>query len=142
IDSASMVSAAQLAELTAQSQTAGATVVFVGDPAQLVSVDAGGMLGWVDRHTKACTLSSVWRIKNDWDGAAYLELRSGDIDVLEEYAQHGRIIDAGDDAAGAAYQAWLSDTQGGTSSILVAADNLTVTDLNVRAQHDLAEAGV
>lgn len=142
IDEASMVSTAQLAELTAQAQTVGAKVVLVGDPAQLGSVDAGGMLGWLDRNNKAYTLSSVWRFKNDWEGEASLGLRSGDIKVLEEYEQHGRIIDAGDDVADAAYQAWLTDTQDGTSSILVAADNLTVTDLNVRAQHDLAEAGV
>src|SRR5699024_33267 len=63
------------------------------------------------------------------------------INVLEEYDQHGRIVDAGDDAADAAYRAWLNDTHHNTSSILVAADNATVNELNVRAQHDLVKAG-
>src|SRR5690625_807644 len=142
IDEASMVSTAQLAELTAQAQTAGAKVVLVGDPAQLGSVDAGGMLGWLDRSNKANRLTEVFRFKNDWEGAASLKLRNGDITALDEYEQAGRIINAGDDAADAAYQAWLEDTYQDTSSILVAADNVTVTDLNVRAQHDLAKAGV
>src|SRR5690625_2261169 len=142
IDEASMVSTEQLAELTAQAQTAGAKVVLVGDPAQLGSVDAGGMLGWLDRSNKANRLTEVFRFKNDWEGAASLKLRNGDITALDEYEQAGRIINAGDDAADAAYQAWLEDTYQDTSSILVAADNVTVTDLNVRAQHDLAKAGV
>ena len=142
IDEASMVSTAQLAELTAQAKTAGAKVVLVGDPAQLGSVDAGGMLGWLDRNNKAHTLSSVWRFKNDWERAASLGLRTGDVRVLDDYEAQGRIIDAGDDAAGVAYQAWLHDSEQGTSSILIAADNLTVTDLNVRAQHDLAKTGM
>ncbi|NWN87253.1 MAG: relaxase domain-containing protein [Micrococcaceae bacterium] len=142
IDEASMVSTAQLAELTAQAQTAGAKVVLVGDPAQLGSVDAGGMLGWLDRSNKADRLSSVFRFKNDWEGSASLKLRKGDTSALELYEDAGRIVDAGDDAADAAYHAWLEDTRQDTSTILVAADNATVTDLNVRAQHDLAEAGV
>lgn len=141
IDEASMVSTAQLAELTQQAQDVGAKVLLVGDPAQLGSVDAGGMLGWLDRSNKAEQLSSVWRFKNSWEGDASLGLRSGQISVLKEYAEHGRITDAGNDAADAAYRAWLEDTNEETSTILVAADNATVKDLNVRAQHDLAEGG-
>lgn len=141
IDEASMVSTAQLAELTHQAQDVGAKVLLVGDPAQLGSVDAGGMLGWLDRSNKAARLSSVWRFKNPWEGKASLGLRSGDVSVLKEYEENGRIIDADDDAADVAYRAWLGDTYDDTSTILVAADNATVKDLNVRAQHDLADAG-
>lgn len=141
IDEASMVSTGQLAELTHQANQVGAKVLLVGDSAQLGSVDAGGFLGWMDRSQHATRLNSVWRFKNDWEGAASLGLREGDVTVLDEYDQHGRIVDAGDDAAEAAYRAWLDDTQQDTSSILVAADNAMVNELNVRAQHDLANAG-
>lgn len=142
IDEASMVSTAQLAELTAQAQTAGTKVVLVGDPAQLGSVDAGGLLGWLDRSNKANQLSSVFRFKNDWEGNASLKLREGYAGALDLYEKAGRIVDAGDDAADAAYHAWLDDTRQDTATILVAADNATVTDLNVRAQNDLADVGI
>ena len=54
IDEASMVSTYQLAALTAQATTAGAKLVLVGDPAQLDSIDAGGMLGWLGSHRTCC----------------------------------------------------------------------------------------
>lgn len=53
VDEASMVSTYQLAALTDQAQAAGAKVVLVGDPAQLDSIDAGGILGWIDRSGHA-----------------------------------------------------------------------------------------
>ena len=141
IDEASMVSTAQLAELTNQAQHVGAKVLLVGDPAQLGAVEAGGVLGWLDRNHNAEHLSSVWRFKNEWEGSASLGLRNGEIKALEEYEHHGRIIDAGDDAADAAYNAWLDDTHHDKSTILIAADNGSVKDLNTRAQHDLAAQG-
>src|SRR5699024_3946532 len=133
IDEASMVSTGQLAELTHQANQVGAKVLVVGDSAQLGSVDAGGFLGWMDRSQHATRRKSVWRFSREWDGAATLGSREGDVTALDEYAQHGRIVDAGDDAADAAYRAWLDDTQQDTSSILVAADNAMVNELDVRA---------
>ena len=53
IDEASMVSTYQLAAIIAQATAAAAKVLLVGDPAQLDAIDAGGILGWLDRagHT-------------------------------------------------------------------------------------------
>ena len=41
----------------------------------------------------------------------------------------------------AAYTAWLTDTRTGAKSLLIAADNDTVRELNERARADLVAAG-
>ncbi|XKH54439.1 relaxase domain-containing protein [Citricoccus nitrophenolicus] len=142
VDEASMVSTAQLAELARQAETAGAKVLLVGDPAQLEAVDAGGFLGWMDRKADPERLDMVWRFRHEWERDASLRLRRGEADVLGEYAANGRIHGApGEDAADAAYSAWLAAKRSGLSTILIASDNDTVTDLNTRAQADLVASG-
>ncbi|MGW9550892.1 MobF family relaxase [Citricoccus zhacaiensis] len=142
VDEASMVSTAQLAELARQAEAAGAKVLLVGDPAQLEAVDAGGFLGWMDRKGAPERLDMVWRFRNEWERAASLRLRTGDPVVLTEYAAQGRIHGVpGEDAADSAYSAWLADKRAGLSTILIASDNATVTQLNTRAQADLVASG-
>ncbi|WMY80074.1 MobF family relaxase [Citricoccus sp. I39-566] len=142
VDEASMVSTAQLAELTRQAEAAGAKVLLVGDPAQLEAVDAGGFLGWMDRKGTPERLDMVWRFRNEWEREASLRLRQGEADVLGEYAANGRIHGApGQDAADSAYSAWLADKRAGLSTILIASDNATVAELNTRAQADLVASG-
>ncbi len=142
VDEASMVSTAQLAELARQAEVAGAKVLLVGDPAQLEAVDAGGFLGWMDRTADPERLDMVWRFRHEWEREASLRLRTGDTTVLSEYAANGRIHGAPEeDAADSAYSAWLADKRAGLSTILIASDNATVTDLNTRAQADLVASG-
>jgi len=143
LDEASMVGTAAAAELARQASAAGAKLLLVGDPAQLDAVEAGGFLGWMERNTDAPVLTSVWRFKADWERAASLRLRTGDTDVLATYAEHGRIHECrGGSAADRAYQAWMADTRTSTSaSLLIAGDNDTVNELNIRAQLDLAAEG-
>ena len=142
IDEASMVSTAQLAELNRQAEAAGAKVLLVGDPAQLGAVDAGGFLGLLDRTEDVARLNMVWRFRNDWERKASLDLRKGKPSALDAYEEAGRIHGHPDtDASDAAYQGWLADRREGKSTILIAADNATVTDLNARAQADLVAEG-
>jgi hypothetical protein len=75
--------------------------------------------------------------------AASLRLRDGDITVLAEYDQHGRII-GGDpeqmmDAAAAAYIALTMDR---TDTLLMAADHALRRELNRRIREDLITLGV
>ncbi|MFX1821346.1 MobF family relaxase [Pseudarthrobacter sp. CC4] len=142
IDEASMVSTFQLAALVQQAKTAGAKILLVGDPGQLDSIDAGGVLGRLDRQGKTTRLSTIWRFHQQWERASSLKLRAGDFSAIAEYDQHRRIrhgiyIDMVDQA----YSAWQADTQAGNSSILIAADNDTVGMLNERAQADLVAQG-
>lgn len=143
VDEASMVSTIQLAALVHQAQDAGAKILLVGDPAQLDAIDAGGILGWLDRQGKTARLSTIWRFEQEWERDASLKLRSGDFEAIAAYEQRGRIqhgvylhmVDQ-------AYGNWQSDVQAGKSSILIAADNDTVSMLNERAQADLVIQGV
>lgn len=142
IDEASMVPTYQLAALTAMASAAGAKLVLVGDPAQLDSIDAGGMLGWLDRTGGAVRLTSLHRFTHAWESAASLQLRAGNWDGILEYQRHGRIM-AGTDhrMIEAAYAGWAADEKTGLASILIAPDNDTVTVLNRRAQEDRAATG-
>lgn len=142
IDEASMVPTYQLATLTGMAAAAGAKLVLVGDPAQLDSIDAGGMLGWLDRTDRAVRLTSLHRFTHAWESAASLQLREGNWDGILQYQRHGR-IQAGNDhrMIDAAYTGWAADEKTGLASILIAPDNDTVTLINRRAQEDRAATG-
>ncbi|WP_434326540.1 MobF family relaxase [Paenarthrobacter nicotinovorans] len=142
IDEASMVSTLQLAALVRQATEAGAKILLVGDPAQLDSIDAGGVLGWLDRQGKAARLSTIWRFKDRWERSASLGLREGRLSVLAEYEDHGRIRHGHySDMVDRAYSAWHSDVLAGRLSVLIAPDNETVQMLNERAQADRVSLG-
>ncbi|WP_113718105.1 MobF family relaxase [Arthrobacter dokdonensis] len=142
IDEASMVSTYQLAALLDQATSAGAKVLLVGDPAQLDSIDAGGVLGWLDRTGCAERLTTVWRFTNEWERAASLKLRQGDFDVIADYDAHHRISSGSyDDMVDDAYNHWDDDIRSGQTSILIAPDNDTVAMLNERAQADRVGQG-
>lgn len=141
VDEASMVSTYQLAALTDQAQAAGAKMVLVGDPAQLDSVDAGGILGWIDRSGHAARLTTVHRFSRLWEREASQQLRNGDFDAVTQYQLHGRIKSgACGEMANAAYAAWNQDLGSGLSTILIAPDKDTVNILNHRAQSDRRSA--
>lgn len=142
IDEASMVSTYQLAALLDQATGAGAKLLLVGDPAQLDSIDAGGILGWLDRSGCAQRLSTVWRFTNEWERTASLKLRTGDLDVIADYDTHDRISSGTYDAmVDDAYNRWDADIRTNRTSILIAPDNDTVAMLNERAQADRVASG-
>ncbi|PRB43029.1 conjugal transfer protein [Arthrobacter sp. MYb23] len=142
VDEASMVSTFQLAALVRQANETGAKILLVGDPAQLDSIDAGGVLGWLDRQGKAARLSTIWRFMDPWERSASLGLREGRPSVLAEYEDHGRIRHGHySDMVDRAYSAWHSDVLAGRLSVLIAPDNETVQMLNERAQADRVSLG-
>ncbi len=142
IDEASMVSTFQLAALVRQATEARAKILLVGDPAQLDSIDAGGVLGWLDRQGKAARLSTIWRFKDTWERSASLGLREGRPSVLAAYEDHGRIRHGHySNMVDPAYSAWHSDVSAGRVSVLIAPDNETVQMLNERAQADRVSLG-
>ncbi|BCW70699.1 MobF family relaxase [Arthrobacter sp. NicSoilB8] len=142
IDEASMVSTFQLAALVQQAHEAHAKILLVGDPGQLDAIDAGGVLGWLDRQEKTTRLSSIWRFHEKWEGASSLKLRRGDYSAILDYEKHRRISHGTYlDMVDQAYLAWQADMRAGKSSILIAADNDTVGMLNERAQADLVAKG-
>lgn len=142
VDEASMVSTIQLSALVGQARDAGAKILLVGDPAQLDAIDAGGILGWLDRQGKTARLTTIWRFEQAWERDASLKLRSGDLGAIAVYNQHARIRHgAYVNMVDQAFENWQSDIRSGYSSILIAADNDTVSILNERAQADLVIQG-
>ncbi|MGP7961320.1 ATP-dependent DNA helicase [Sanguibacter sp. A247] len=135
VDEASMSGTHALAELARQAENAGAKVLLVGDPAQLDAVDAGGVLGWLERRGATVALDSVWRFdgadNKDWEPTSSLALRAGNIDVIDTYLAHDRIKAGSDEnILEAAYAAARDDQAAGRSTILIAATNAAVSDLN------------
>ena len=78
VDEASLASTFALDELMSAALDAGAKVVFAGDPAQLSSVDAGGMFRTLvrDRGEDAPTLEYVRRFTATWEKRASLQIRA------------------------------------------------------------------
>lgn len=143
IDEASMAGTRTLDRIAAHAAGVGAKVLLVGDPAQLAAVDAGGAFGLLARaRHDAPTLAEVRRFHHDWEAAASLRLRAGDLSVIDTYQSHGRIHEGETaDMLDAAYRAWTTDFAAGRSSLMIAETVETVTLLNTRARLDRIVAG-
>ena len=142
VDEASMADTMELAMLGRQADAAGAKLLLVGDDAQLGAAGTGGAFRLVARDTEAATLTDVWRFSQEWERDASLALRAGDPLVIDAYEEHERLtFGSVDDMETAAYDAWKSDIAQGQSSLLIAADNVTVTRLNARVRLDRVSTG-
>jgi hypothetical protein len=84
-DRAAMVAVARLCE------QAGSKLVLVGDHEQLESPEARGAMRLMARVAETFELGRVHRFACDWERDASLRLRAGDVEVLDEYAAHGRV---------------------------------------------------
>jgi conjugative relaxase-like TrwC/TraI family protein len=143
VDEASMVTTADLDQLLAQAQAAGAKLLLVGDNYQLDPVGAGGAFGLLTESTNAQFLTSLWRFRNRWEANATRALRLGDPVAIDAYAAHARLNDGPSELMlDAAYVAWTKDTAAGRAAVLLAADRATVLTLNTRAHDDRVAAGI
>ena len=143
VDEASLAGTFTLDRICGLAADAGAKVLLVGDWAQLSAVDAGGAFNLlVHDRDDAPELTDVHRFTHQWERLASLQLRHGQPGVIDLYEQHGRITGGIQDAMiEAAYQAWRADLAAGRSSILIADNHDTVTELNRRAREDRIQAG-
>jgi conjugative relaxase-like TrwC/TraI family protein len=143
VDEASLAGTMTLDALTGQATAAGAKVLFVGDHAQLSAVDAGGAFNLLAERGRPAVLTSLWRFAHRWEARATRALRSGNVAVLDAYAEHDRIsAGAAEAMCEAAYTAWQADTESGIPAILLAADAHTVNAVNARAHNDRATDGL
>jgi ATP-dependent exoDNAse (exonuclease V) alpha subunit len=101
------------------------------------------VFGLLVRRGHAVTLDGLWRFQHRWEAHATRQLRNGDPTCLEIYAKQGRINGGHYEVMlDAAHAAWAADRAAGRTSLLVAADNATVTDLNQRVRTALVAAGL
>ena len=137
----------QMTALAEQAKAAGAKLLLVGDPHQLSPVDTGGAFTLLaGSRLDIPTLTVVRRFTDPdagrriWEEQAAGRLRVGDPTAGHTYQRHDR-IHAGDthQTTDAAYTAWLTDTRCGKASVLIAANNDQVRDLNERARAELVQ---
>jgi conjugative relaxase-like TrwC/TraI family protein len=144
IDEASLAGTFALDELVSAAGDAGAKVLVSGDFAQLSAVEAGGAFGLLahDEKTSVSELAEVRRFDSEWERSASIELREGRETALDAYEFHDRITGGGrDELVETVYAAWKRDIAAGKSSLMIAADNATVAELNRRARADRVAAG-
>ncbi|TCN30658.1 conjugative relaxase-like TrwC/TraI family protein [Kribbella orskensis] len=142
VDEASMVGTMELASLAREADKAGAKLLLVGDDSQLGAVDTGGAFRLLVNETHAAQLTEIWRFQNTWERQASLDLRAGNLEVLDVYDNHDRLHHGpAEDTDVTAYAAWQADLAIGRTSLLIAADNATVARLNARAHLDRVQTG-
>ncbi|WP_104181956.1 MobF family relaxase [Arthrobacter sp. B0490] len=139
VDEAGMVTTPKLANVVAVAARNGAVVRAIGDDRQLGAIGSGGALRLLNNEVGAVRLEEVHRFRTEGESEASLALReppaAGADTPFHWYLENKRVT-AGtleamtQDALGA----WMADTQAGKTSLLIATDNATVTDLNARAQ--------
>jgi conjugative relaxase-like TrwC/TraI family protein len=144
VDEASLAGTFALDQLVGAASTAGAKVVLVGDQGQLSAVEAGGMFAALarDRDGLAPELTDIRRFHHLWEKRASVELRKGSPDAIDAYQANERITDGDrDQMLDALYLAWKDDTESGHTSLMLAGDLRTVSELNDRARADRVAAG-
>jgi len=142
VDEASMMSLADLAAILAIARRTGSKVVVTGDHAQLAAVEGGGAMLLLARRQGYVQLAEPQRFAHEWERAATLRLRAGDVTVLAEYEQHGRLRGgAPEEATEQAYRGWLADHLAGLDSVLIARTEDHARELSRRARDDLIRYG-
>lgn len=136
IDEATLAGTTTLDRISGLASAVGAKVLLVGDQFQLQSVDAGGAFALlVDRRSDAPELTKIHRFRNEWEKAASLGLRKGDVEVISTYDRKDRIREGDtDQMLDAAYEAWRTDVLAGRGSVLVTESSQAVRVLNERAR--------
>ncbi len=144
IDEAGMAGTRQLAPILDAAEQAGAKVVLVGDPRQLPEIEAGGMLGALNRLLDPVSLTENRRQVEEWEREALDELRCGDVDLgLDAFEAQGRLA-TGPDAIEVRQKMaddWFEWRQQGEDVAMIAIRRSDVDDLNGRARRHLVAAG-
>jgi conjugative relaxase-like TrwC/TraI family protein len=141
-DEAAMASTADLAAVTAVVARDGAKLVLTGDHHQLDAVGAGGMFAYLARTNGAFELTEVHRFVEPWEAEASLGLRAGDHEVLQTYADHGRVRSGTlEQIQDAATRGYIADTLAGSNSLLIVGTNAHAAELSSGIREDLIRLG-
>ena len=143
LDEASMMSLADTAAILALARERGCKVVVTGDHEQLAAVEGGGAMMLLARRQGWVQLAEPQRFTHGWEREATLRLRVGDVTVLAEYQEHGRLRGGTpDEAAEQAYRGWLADHLDGKDTLLIARTQDQARELSRRARDDLIRYGL
>ena len=142
IDEAAMVGTRALARLFDAADAAGSRLILVGDPHQLQSIEAGGVLRGLEQRMPTIGLTENRRQRHGWERVALADLRAGQVDrFLTAYQAHGR-IHVGDTADSAKQQLishWSTQLRFKRDVVILALRRDDVADLNRLARGKMLE---
>ena len=143
LDESSMANTPAIAAIRQHVRDAGANTLLTGDHRQLGAVGAGGAMSMVEATGISYHLTEPRRFTHDWEAAASLRLREGDVSALVEYRAHGRIVDGGtfDDTTRAAVRGYLADYLTGVDTRLLVDTNEQAATVSARVRAELVALG-
>lgn len=146
MDEAGMASTRETEEFLRYAETAGAKVVAIGDPGQLPSVQAGGWLRAIGERVGRHQLTQVMRQRDPEERRALGQLHDGNAGPYLRWAEEAGRVEVHANPAGALdvpLGEWARAVQehGLADSVLIARDNDTRDQLNVRAREMRRKAG-
>ena len=143
IDEASMMSMPDLLEIVRHAGRRGAKVIIAGDQEQLAAVESGGGMMLLARRLGYVRLAEAVRFTAQWERDASLRLRTGDISVLDEYNEHGRIRGADpEQAMDHAVRMYVAHFLAGRDTLLMIHDRDRCREASRRIRDDLIHLGV
>ena len=142
VDEAGMLSTPNLHQLTRLATSEQWRLVLVGDHRQLQAVGRGGLFGEICATSRTIELERIHRFSHDWEAAASLRLRHGDLRALGTYEVHGRIIPGTfDEHLDAIAQEWMQRHTAGETVAITAATNEHVDEINRAIRQLRARSG-
>ena len=143
LDEASMMTLGDLAAVMRRAGGHGAKVIVTGDPMQLQAVETGGGMTMLARTLGHVQLSEAGRFRHAWESEALLRLRDGDVTVLTEYREHGRLhAGQAEETLEDAARAYLRDRLNGQDTLLMAGTDAMAAELARRVRDDLIAWGI
>ncbi len=142
VDEAGMLSTPNLDHLTRLATSEQWRLVLVGDHRQLQAVGRGGLFGEICATSRVIELERIHRFTHDWEAAASLRLRHGDLRALGTYEVHGRIIPGSfDEHLESIAQEWMQRHSAGETVAITAATNEHVDEINRTIRQLRARSG-
>ena len=143
VDEAGLLGTRDAARLLGHVDDARGKLVLVGDPHQLPSIAAGGLLAGLATRLEPVELSENRRQHHAWERAALERLRDGPVEpALAAYAAHGRITHARDRSD--VFERLVADwqtTRDPDGTVMIAHYRRDVAELNARARGAMRALG-
>ena len=142
IDEAAMVGTRALARLFDAADAGGSRLILVGDPHQLQSIEAGGVLRGLEKRMPTIGLTENRRQRHAWERDALADLRAGEVGrFLTAYQKNGRIHigDTADHAKQQLISHWSTQLRFKRDVVILALRRDDVADLNRLARGKMLE---
>ncbi|MDO8362775.1 MAG: MobF family relaxase [Actinomycetota bacterium] len=140
IDEAAMVGTRALARLFDAADAGGSRLILVGDPHQLQSIEAGGVLRGLEKRMPTIGLTENRRQRHGWERVALAHLRAGEVGrFLTAYQANGRIHigDTADSAKQQLISHWSTQLRFKRDVVILALRRDDVADLNRLARREM-----